>query len=153
MRGQPKKGLVQLGVNALAREVGLPKQTVSELMRRGRGPDEIRLYASMREGRSAQKAYAAVTSLRNVPKSTTAGDEYECVLRGRERLEAIDDAKLRRAKALAEHQEQENARKRGQLVPISYIHKWGTRFLVDARDELLRGPSDLQDALAAESDP
>jgi hypothetical protein len=43
--------------------------------------------------------------------------------------------------------------RRGELMPIRYARLWGLRFLIDGRDELLKGPSELADALAAEADP
>jgi hypothetical protein len=79
--------------------------------------------------------------------------EYEVVLQGRARVEALEDAKLRRAKALAEHQELENMLRRGELMPVSYVRKWASRFLIDGRDEMLRMGSELGDMLVAESDP
>jgi hypothetical protein len=75
------------------------------------------------------------------------------VIQGRQRISDLEEAKLRRAKALAEHQELENMLRRGELMPVSYARKWGLRFLIDGRDELLKGASELADALAAESDP
>ena len=44
-------------------------------------------------------------------------------------------------------------RRRGELMPVSYVRQWASRFLIEGRDELLKGPSELQDALAAEDDP
>jgi hypothetical protein len=41
----------------------------------------------------------------------------------------------------------------GELVPIDYVRHWGLRFLHEARDLWLRGPGELRDQLAAESDP
>jgi hypothetical protein len=41
----------------------------------------------------------------------------------------------------------------GELVPLSYVRHWGTTFLVAARDEMLKAPSELADTLASESDP
>jgi hypothetical protein len=38
-------------------------------------------------------------------------------------------------------------------VPTAYLRYWGVNFLIGTRDELERGPSELQDALGAESDP
>jgi hypothetical protein len=79
--------------------------------------------------------------------------EYEAIIQARQRLDALDEMKLRRARALAERQELENMLRRGELMPVSYARLWGVRFLIAARDELLRGPGELGDAVAAESDP
>jgi hypothetical protein len=79
--------------------------------------------------------------------------EYDLVIKGRARYDDLEDAKLRRAKALAERQELENMLRRDELVPVAYMRTWGSRFLTDARDTLLTGPSELADTLAVESDP
>jgi hypothetical protein len=139
-------------VNALARETGLPKQTVSERMRKGQTVDQIRIYAAAL-GRSPKNGFPHVVAPPGSPESPEAAGAYELIVRGRQRLEAIDDAKLRRARALAERSELENALRRGELMPVSYIRTWGSRFLTDARDTLLTGPSELADVLAAETDP
>lgn len=54
---------------------------------------------------------------------------------------------------LAELRRIEVMRLRNELIPTSYVKIWGQRFLVEARDAMLRGPSELQDVLAAESNP
>jgi hypothetical protein len=41
----------------------------------------------------------------------------------------------------------------GEVVPVSYIRHWGANFLIAAKDEMLKMPGELQDVLAAESDP
>jgi hypothetical protein len=43
--------------------------------------------------------------------------------------------------------------KAGELMPVSYARFWGLRFLIEGRDILMNGPSELQDSLAAEADP
>lgn len=147
MKSPPKK-VVNVGVNALAREVGLTSPTVSKKLRDGQTPDQIRRAAAQRQGRieSGQK-------VRGPKSKPPTASEYDLVIKGRTRLDAIDDAKLRRARALAERGELENALRRGELIPVAYVRQWGSRFLVDARDTLLTGPSELQDILASESDP
>ena len=97
MRGQPKKGVVSLGVNSLARETGLAKQTVSERMRRGQTADQIRIYAATREGRPPQNGFSYPEAPPKPSKSAEAQGAYELIVRGRERIDAIEDAKLRRA--------------------------------------------------------
>jgi hypothetical protein len=129
-----------VGVNALARECNLPQSTVSSMMRRGMTADQIRARAGRRT--EAQP-----------PKPPTIPGEYDLVIQTKERIDALEDAKLRRARALAERQEIENALRRGELMPVSYVRKFAFRFLTDGRDEMLRLPSELADALAAETDP
>jgi hypothetical protein len=43
--------------------------------------------------------------------------------------------------------------KRRELVPVAYVRHWGTNFLVAAKDEMLKAPSELRDRLAHEADP
>jgi hypothetical protein len=40
-----------------------------------------------------------------------------------------------------------------ELIPITYVRIWASRFLVEGRDILLNAPGELADRLAAESDP
>ena len=138
--------------NALARETGLPKQTVSERMRKGQTVDQIRIYAAAL-GRSPKIEFPYTGAAPCPPESAEADGAYELIVRGRHRLEAIDDAKLRRARALAERGEIENALRRGELIPVAYVRTWASRFLTDGRDEILKAPGELADVLAAETDP
>jgi len=107
----------------------------------------------MREGRLPQRASRPVAPHPSPGKSTGTRTDYEVILRGRERLEAIDDVKLRRARALAIKEELEIQRLRSGLVPRVYVREWATRFLASGQEVLLKGPSKLRDALAAEKDP
>jgi hypothetical protein len=43
--------------------------------------------------------------------------------------------------------------KRRELMPVAYFRYWGINFLTEAKDLWLRGPSELRDQLASESDP
>jgi len=143
----------QVGVVALARETGMPQSTVSLKMRQGYTPDQIRQMARMREGLAPKGASISSPKPPEEQAPAPGTSEYDLVVRGQERMEAIDQAKLRRAEALAERQELENALKRGELIPVAYARKWGSRFIIDGRDELLKMPSELQDIMATESDP
>ena len=140
------KRVVNTGVNALAREVGLSPNTISKKMKAGQTPEQIRRDAARRQGRPP-------SSGQRKGKPATGPSEYELVIQGRERLNALDEMKFRRAKALAERQEIENALRRGELMPVAYVRRWGAQFLTDGRDTLLAGPSELADTLAAETDP
>jgi hypothetical protein len=137
------KHVVNVGVNALAREVGQSATTISKKLRAGKTADQIRREAAQRHGTAPSTA----------PGRPPLPSEYDLIVRGREHTNALDDAKLRRAKALAERQEIENALRRGELMPVAYVRQWASRFLTDGRDTLLAGPSELADALAAETDP
>jgi hypothetical protein len=153
VRGRSKKCLVVLGVNALARETGLPKSTVSERMRKGQSADQIRLYAAVREGRSPQRASGPLPPHTKPAKSIEAPTESEVIRRGRNLMAAIEDVKLRRVRALAVKEELEIQRLRSELIPTVYVRKWAECFLAYSRDTLMTGPSELQAALALEPDP
>jgi len=140
------KRVVNTGVNALAREVGLSPNTISKKMKAGQTPEQIRRDAARRQGRPPSSSHGRT-------KTREGPSEYELVIQGRERLNALDEMKFRRAKALAERQEIENALRRGELMPVAYVRRWGAQFLTDGRDTLLAGPSELADTLAAETDP
>lgn len=130
---KPKMGRMVIGVNSLSRETGLPRQTISARMRRGQTADQIRLYAALREGRTTQRSAPSKTlRVIKVPPAKrvpTQMDESEAILRGRAMLEAIEDAKLRRAKALAIRQEFANTQRRVELIPVRYLSRWGKRLL------------------------
>ena len=55
--------------------------------------------------------------------------------------------------ALCELRQLELMEKRRELIPVSYVRVWASRFLVEGRDILLNGLGELQDRLASESDP
>jgi hypothetical protein len=148
----PPQHIVNMGVSALAREVGMTPAAISQKMKAGKTPDQIRQEAAQRQGRAPKVTSKAKGNSRG-PGRPPLASEYDLVIKGRQRLDAIDEMKLRRAKALAERQELENAFRRGELIPASYVRQWGVRFITAAKDELLRGPSELQDLMATEADP
>jgi len=78
---------------------------------------------------------------------------YEDAIADRDQAEQLNSARLRRAIALADEKELQNARARGELVPLEHMRVWGTRFLTQAKEMLLKGPGELQDHLAGESNP
>jgi hypothetical protein len=138
------KHVTNVGVAALARECGISQAAISKKLKAGKTPDHIRMVAAQKQGRAPN---------RKGPGRPPLPSEYDLVIQGRERMDALEEAKLRRAKALAERQELENMLRRGELLPVSYVRRWATRFLIDGRDEMLRMGSELGDTLAAESDP
>ena len=149
------KQIVNIGVCALARETRLSAAAVSQKMKAGQTPDQIRRDAARRQGRapSDTRGPGKLPSNSRGPGRPPLASEYDLVIQGRAHTNALDDVKLRRARALAERSELDNMLRRGELVPVAYIRTWGTRFLVDACDTLMTGPSELQDTLAAEADP
>jgi hypothetical protein len=145
MKKPPVKQVMNVGVMALARETGYSPAVVSRKMRDGQTPDQIRKSAAQRKGTPPPNSKGP-----GRPASTKS--EYDLILQGRERVDALEEAKLRRAQALAERQEIENLLRRGELVPVAHVRRWASRLLIEARDELLRTPSELADTLAAETD-
>jgi hypothetical protein len=145
----PASKRINVGVAALARETGLAEATISKKLKRGMSPEAIRAAALQRQGRMPVKGKLHTPGRGRPPLPS----EYDMVVDARARYDEMETWKLRRAKALAERQEIENMLRRGELMPVTYARKWGLRFLIDGRDELLKGPSELADQLAAESDP
>jgi hypothetical protein len=134
---------------------------VSKYLARGRSADDIRRYAAVKRGIAFGGAMpddatvpddATLDDAPPLPPPLTPG-EFEQVAEARSRAFELEDAKLRRSRALAEGSEIENMVRRGELLPVPYVTKWVTRYLIDGRDELLRLPSELADELAGESDP
>jgi hypothetical protein len=140
------KHVVNMGVSALAREIGLSAAAVSKKMTAGMTAAQIRQEAARKKGQPP-------VGHSKGPGRPPLASEYDLVVQGRERIDKLEEMKFRKAKAMAERQELDNALKRGELVPVSYVRTWGSRFLTDARDTFMTGPSELQDVLAAESDP
>jgi hypothetical protein len=137
---------VNVGVSALARETGQSPSSVSQKLKEGQTAEKIRADAARKQGR-------APTATKKAPGRPKVPSEYDMVIASRSRYDAMEEAKLRRQRALAERQEIENMLRNGELMPIAYARKWGLRFLIDGRDEMLKGPSELADELAAEADP
>lgn len=104
----PQKRMVTLGVNALARETGLARQTISDRMKKGATASEIRVYAAMRERRPPQRKPTAIAVQRKAPKFRESGPKFDATLQAQDWLQAIDDARLRRMRALAEKLALEN---------------------------------------------
>src|SRR5215472_13870185 len=130
-RAQPPPGkrILNVGVAALARELGLSEAVVSRKMSAGKSADEIRAEHARRHGGG-----------RKPPGRPPLPNEYEEVIRTREFYNELEEMKLRRAKALAIKQEMDNLVKSGDLLPISYVRKYGIQFLTEGRDELAKGP-------------
>ncbi len=66
---------------------------------------------------------------------------------------SFSQAQCSKENALAELRQLELMERRRELIPVSYVKTWASRFLVEGRDILLNGLGELQDRLASESDP
>lgn len=191
---------VNVGVNALAREVGLSPSNVSAQLKRGKTPDQIRREAKMgqiqRQRMEKIKALAAgklpapknpksgkigptpspstppaqtdktyvpsrlmskQTVTREVDPEFNGGDEdafdYDSAVEAHKQAESLEAARLRRAVALANEKELQNAMKIRELVPRVQVRNWGTKCMTAFRDRLMQSASELQDELAAETRP
>jgi hypothetical protein len=124
---------------------------VSAQLARGRSFDDIRRYAAVKRGEvdPGAKMPADAPTVYMPPNQS----EVDQIVEARSQAMELEDAKLRRVRAMAEGSEIENMVRRGELLPVHYVEKWLTRYLIDARDELLRLPSELGDAVAGENDP
>jgi hypothetical protein len=66
---------------------------------------------------------------------------------------SFSQAQCSKENALAELRQLELMEKRRELIPVSYVRVWASRFLTEGRDILLNGLGEMQDKLASESDP
>jgi hypothetical protein len=207
--GSTVQKTVNVGVNALAKEIGLSPSTVSIKLKRGMTVEQVRrdaankhardhrrgMVKAMAEGKirlpgsnsvvsgvsggykpsrtlpttapvnhraslisqpSSQSAPPPIPPKRTVDPEFNAGDEdfdYEDAIRAHKEDEGINAARLRRAIALADEKELQNAQKLGELIPVVQVRNWGTKCLVAFRDKLMQAASEMQDELAAETRP
>ena len=142
---------MNVGVMALARECGVSSSTISKRMQRGQSPDDIRRTYGIEPKKRIGRPPGSPGNRKERPAHRPS--EYDMILEGRSRADELQKWKLRHQRALTERQEIETMLRRGELMPIAYARKWGIRFLMDGRDELLKGPGELADSLAAENDP
>jgi hypothetical protein len=84
-----------------------------------------------------------------VERAAAGRREYEVVIGNRQKLE---DAQLRRTRALVDKHELEIQQLRASLIPTAYLRIWSTRFVAYSREALSK-VVDLSEVLAAESDP
>jgi hypothetical protein len=120
-----------------------------------------RVYAELAQGRSAFEVIA--TAQRRQQKAAREAsvlpldvDVVAPLVNGGTHVNGVpsySESLAKKESMLADLRHVELMQKRGELMPVSYARLWGVRFLVAAKDELLRGPGELQDVLAAESDP
>lgn len=122
-----------------------------------------RVYAELAQGRSAFEVVATAqrrkqrAAAREVPLLPVDVDLVVPTVNGKVPVNggvpAYSESLAAKEQWAAELKKIEVMQKRGELMPVSYARLWGTRFLVAAKDEMLKGPGEIQDALATESDP
>jgi hypothetical protein len=65
---------------------------------------------------------------------------------------SFSGAQTAKENALASLRQLELAEKRRELIPVSYVRVWASRFLTEGRDILLNGLGELTDKVASETD-
>ena len=109
------------------------------------------------QGRTARVPIAPIVSMPVRPDDDPALPAreytYEDAQADHEFKENLTNAQLRRVIALADKQELDNMKMRGELVPVKFMRTWGTRFLVQAKETFLKMPGELQDVMAGETNP
>jgi hypothetical protein len=135
-----KKAKPKLTVAQVATLAGVSVQLVQRKRGLGKSDRQIVAEAIAQEEQAARKHPTVVVT---------------DVVNGHAANGALSYAGAQTAKenALASLRELELMERRRELVPVSYVRTWGTRFLVEGRDILLNGLGELQDRVAAENDP
>jgi hypothetical protein len=147
MSKKPKAGGGGLSATEIARLSGLSTSRVYTLLAEGRSCFEILLSAERRKQQAAA---------REVPVLPIDVDVVAPLVNGGTSVNGVPSYSASLAKKesmLAELRNVELMQKRGELMPVSYFRHWGMKFLVEAQDLWLQGPSELADRLASESDP
>lgn len=171
------------GVNALAREVGMPVSTVSALMSAGLTPDQIRERAQAKgkvlavgiegyqpaggtnkvprrltlppgvRGVRDPRIQAAAVASTVVPVPTEGSVEYPGQSANNSVAETIVQAQLRKERALADLRELEYAQKSGELYPKVQVNQWIVGMIGRATARLGRIPNEVADRLVVMTDP
>ena len=124
----------------VAREAQCSRPLASRLLARGFAKEQI---VERVRSRKAREAARAVSDNSSPPANGFPVTPWP----------TFSQSEARKEHYLAELRNVQLMKERGALIPVSYVRLWGTRFLVEARDVLLRGPNELADTLAVESDP
>jgi hypothetical protein len=134
-----KSGRAEPSAAQIARLAGISASRVYALRAQGRSDAEIITASAQR------RENLALRSLPPVPVNGGNGHRDNVVTFAAAQAEReIWTAKLKQL----DYQERS-----GELVPMTYVRHWASRFLLEARDLWTRGPSELRDQLASESDP
>jgi hypothetical protein len=143
MKGKPKKKQPEaINATAIAARAGCSRQLVCRLLKRGFSEEQI--IRRISENRAREAARAAVANGNGAaPVSSLPLMPWP----------AFSISEARKEHLLAELRDLQLMRERGELIPVSYVKQWAATFLTEGRDILMQGPGELQDQLAAESDP
>lgn len=128
----------------IANIAGVSLTLVNRKLSQGKSPRTIIYEAELMAQQAAQKSPV------NVEVAEMTGPVNGHASNGQW---SFSQAQTAKEGALAELRQLELAERRRELIPVSYVRTWASRFLVEGRDLLLAGPGELQDVIAAESDP
>jgi hypothetical protein len=138
MKRKQRPPKAKAGPSQVAGAAGCSKQLASRLLKRGMTKGEI-----IERIADNKQREAALLDLPVVPVNGHAANG----------MMPFAQAQAAKENWLAELRRIEVMKARRELMPVAYMKLWGTNFLTEAKDLWLRGPSELRDALAAESDP
>ena len=136
-KGKPSADPARPSAAQIARLAGISISRVNALRQQGRTDGEIVAAAQQRREQMVLRDFPTV------PVNGHAADgavSYAASLAEKEKW----TAELRKIEVM---------RQRRELMPVVYFRYWATKFLAEAKDLWLRGPSELRDQLASETDP
>jgi hypothetical protein len=128
----------RLTAEQIAAVAGVSVQLVYKKLRMGKSAKQIISEASERENRQ---------TLRDMPVTPVDA------VNGHAGVLSFSAAQAQKENWAAKLKQVEYQERCGELIPVQYVRHWGQRFLMEARDLWLRGPSELRDTLASECDP
>jgi hypothetical protein len=122
----------------IAKLAGVTPQRVSQKLRQGKSVNQILKEAETRRQKQMlrQFPWVPVDSDEDVASSVT-----------------FARAQAAKEQALSELRRIEVLEKKGELIPVAYVRHWGLNFLIQGRQILEWGPTEMRDELAAETDP
>jgi hypothetical protein len=148
MKKKQPKVVGGLSAAEIAKLTNVSVSRIYTQLSQGRTPYEILLAAQRRKEQQAARAVSVLPAALDIVAPLNGGGGH---VNGSVPSYAASLAK--KEAMLAELRSVELAEKRRELLPVSYFRHWGTKFLIEAKNLWLRGPSELADELAAECDP
>ncbi len=142
-----------IGVNALARELGLLPQQVSVMMSGGLTKEQIREKYKKAPEAPVVKKYVAAGRPASVPSVLPPPPPPKPVEVQVPEEETYSQADLRLKIALANEREQKVAILTGKLREVDLMNAWFGEIIVTAVGMMTRIGSENRDRLAAEDDP
>jgi hypothetical protein len=139
------KSKKEAGPAEVARAAGCSKQLASRLLKRGFA--EAQIVERVAERKAREAARAATTNSHRAPALVNGLPSVVIP------FPSFAESEAKKEHFLAELRGLQVMRERGELVRTCDVRLFCARLLVEARDILEAGPSELADTLAAEADP